>query len=172
MGVHRKEKNREGNKRSNTPCIFQRSVFGTRRCISLPLADQTFVLILMFRGCLPTEPLRLEKTSKATKSTPNPLPPWPLTMSLSATSQWFLNTSRDSDSTTSLGSLSQCITTLPEKKLFLTSNLNVLRRSLRPLSHALSPVAPRLTLKVPDVYCCSAKSIKGHSLVHTSVKTV
>ena len=36
-------------------------------------------------------------------------------MSLSATSTNFLNISRDSDSTTSLGSLFQCLTTLSEK---------------------------------------------------------
>jgi len=37
-------------------------------------------------------------------------------MSLRATSTWLWNTSRDGDSTTSLGSLFQCITTLLEKK--------------------------------------------------------
>ena len=46
-----------------------------------------------------TESLRLEKTSKITKSDPSPCP---LTMSLSATSPHFLSTSRDNDSTTSL----------------------------------------------------------------------
>jgi len=44
-------------------------------------------------------------------------------MSLSATSWCFLNTSRDSDSTTSLGSLCQCLTSLSEKKFLLISNL-------------------------------------------------
>ena len=39
-------------------------------------------------------------------------------MSLSTTSKRFLNTSRDGDSTTSLGSLSQCLTTLSVKKVF------------------------------------------------------
>jgi len=37
----------------------------------------------------------------------------------------FLNTSRDSDSTTSLGSLFQCLTTLSIKKFFQISNLNL-----------------------------------------------
>ena len=46
-------------------------------------------------------------------------------MSLSATSTWFWNTSRDSDSTTSLDSLCHCSTTISEKKLFLISNLNL-----------------------------------------------
>ena len=47
-------------------------------------------------------------------------------MSLSTTSKWFLNTSMDGDSTTSLGSLFQCLTTLSVKKCFLISNLNLL----------------------------------------------
>ena len=37
----------------------------------------------------------------------------------------FFNTSRDGNSTMSLGSLFQCLTTLLEKKFFLTSNLNL-----------------------------------------------
>jgi len=44
------------------------------------------------------ESLRLEKTSKITKSNPSPLPPCPLT--LSATSPWFWNVPRASDPTT------------------------------------------------------------------------
>ena len=52
---------------------------------------------------------------RSSSSTLNPSPPCPLTTSLSATSPQFLNTSRDSDSTTSLGSLCQCPTTLTEK---------------------------------------------------------
>jgi len=44
-------------------------------------------------------------------------------MSRSATSTRFLNTSRDGDSTTSLGSLFQCLTTLSVQKFFLLSNL-------------------------------------------------
>ena len=42
-------------------------------------------------------------------------------MSLSTTSQHFLNTSRDGDSTTSLCSPFQCLTTILEKNYFLTS---------------------------------------------------
>jgi len=37
----------------------------------------------------------------------------------------FLNISMDSDSTTSLGGLHQCLTTLPEKKFFLIPNWNL-----------------------------------------------
>lgn len=44
-----------------------------------------------------TESLRLENTSRI-KSNCSPLPPCPLTVSLSVTSLWFWNTSRDSDS--------------------------------------------------------------------------
>jgi len=51
-------------------------------------------------------------------------------MSLSTASKWFLNTSRDGDSTTSLGSLFQCLTTLPVKKFFLISKLNLPRCNL------------------------------------------
>ena len=47
-------------------------------------------------------------------------------MYLSTTFKCFLNTSRVSDSTASLGSLFQCLTTLSEKKHFLTFNLNLL----------------------------------------------
>ena len=73
-----------------------------------------------------TESLRLEKTSKITKSNrqPNtttsakPCPEVPL-------STRFLNTSRDSDSTTALGSLGQHLTTLSAKKFFLIPNLNL-----------------------------------------------
>jgi len=46
-------------------------------------------------------------------------------MSLSTTPPHFLNTSRDSDCITSLGSPFQCISTLSENKFFLTSNLNL-----------------------------------------------
>ena len=44
-------------------------------------------------------------------------------MSLCTMSTYFLNTSRDSDSTISLDSLFQCLDTLSEKKFFLISNL-------------------------------------------------
>ena len=54
-------------------------------------------------------------------------------MSLITTSECFLNITRD-DSTTTLGSQLQCLTTIHlEKKFFLTSNLNLPRHNLRPL---------------------------------------
>jgi len=45
----------------------------------------------------------------------------PNNISLGATSTHYLNTSRDGDATTSLGSLFQCLTPLPVKKFFLIS---------------------------------------------------
>jgi len=62
-------------------------------------------------------------------------------MSLSTTSKRFLNTSRDGDSTTSLGSLFQCLTTLSVKKCFLISRLNLPCHNLRPFPLVLSPVS-------------------------------
>ena len=47
---------------------------------------------------------------------------------------------RDGDSTTSLGSLFQCLTTLSVKKFFLISNLNLPWCNLRPFPLVLSPV--------------------------------
>jgi len=71
---------------------------------------------------------RLEKTSRTSNSN------HPLitnishkTMFLSTTSKHFSSTSRDGDSTASLDSLFQHLTTLLEKKYFLTSNLNLPR---------------------------------------------
>ena len=61
-------------------------------------------------------------------------------MSLSTTSKWFLNTFRDGDSTTSVGSPFQCLTTLAVKKCFLISNLNLPWHNLRPFPLVLSPV--------------------------------
>jgi len=46
-------------------------------------------------------------------------------MFFSATSPHFLNTSRDGDSTTSLGSLFQCLSSLSEKKFFSISSLSI-----------------------------------------------
>ncbi|KAK4824542.1 LOW QUALITY PROTEIN: hypothetical protein QYF61_016146, partial [Mycteria americana] len=61
-------------------------------------------------------------------------------MSRSATSTRFLNSFRDGDSTTSLGSLFQCLTTLSVKKFFLISNLNLAWHNLRPFPLILSLV--------------------------------
>ena len=60
-------------------------------------------------------------------------------MSLSITSKQFLNTFRGSDSTTSLGSQFQHLTTLSEK-FFLRSKLNFPSQNLRPLPLVLSLV--------------------------------
>ncbi|KAK4823924.1 hypothetical protein QYF61_008310 [Mycteria americana] len=61
-------------------------------------------------------------------------------MSLSTSSKRLLNTSRDGDSTTSLGSLFQCLITLSVKKNFLISSLNLPWRNLRPFPLVLSLV--------------------------------
>lgn len=53
-------------------------------------------------------------------------------MFLSSTSAWLLNTSRDGDSTTCLGSLYQCLTTHLGKKVFLISSLKLPQCHLRP----------------------------------------
>ena len=64
----------------------------------------------------------------------------PLTMSLSATSPHFLNTSQESDSTTSLGSLCHCLTALSEEEFLLIPNLSLPWHRLGPLSLFLSLV--------------------------------
>ena len=58
-------------------------------------------------------------------------------MFLGTTPPHFLSTSRNGDSTTSLGSLCQCTTTLREK-FFLTSKLNLPCHNLRPFPLILS----------------------------------
>ncbi|KAK4815219.1 hypothetical protein QYF61_022866 [Mycteria americana] len=70
-----------------------------------------------------TESYRLEKTFKIIESNhkPNTAKNHHYTMSLSTSSKRPLNTSRDGDSTTSLGSLFQCLITLSVKKNFLIS---------------------------------------------------
>ena len=61
-------------------------------------------------------------------------------MSPSTTSKWFLNTSGDGDSTTSMGSLFQCLTTLSVKKFFLLYNINLPQCNWKPFPLILSPV--------------------------------
>lgn len=75
-----------------------------------------------------TDSLSLEKTSKIRKFnhqssttsmfTTKPCPQCHI-------HRFFFNTSRDGDSTTALGSLFQCLTTLSKKKFFLIANLNI-----------------------------------------------
>ena len=68
-----------------------------------------------------TESLKVERASKIIRSNCHPNTP----MSPNATSTRVLNPSRDGDSTTALGSLCQCLTTLSVKKFFLVSNPNL-----------------------------------------------
>ncbi|KAK4829771.1 LOW QUALITY PROTEIN: hypothetical protein QYF61_006495, partial [Mycteria americana] len=82
-------------------------------------------------------------------------------MSLSTSSKRPLNTSRDGNSTTSLGSLFQCLITLSVKKNFLISNLNLPWCNLRPFllvlslvviaSDKVSPQPPFLQAKQPQL---------------------
>jgi len=69
---------------------------------------------------------KVGKTTEVIQSNYQPMPVTTLDLSLSAVSTQLLNTSRDSGSTTSLGSLCHCLTSLAEKKFFLISNLNLL----------------------------------------------
>ena len=80
--------------------------------------------LLFLKGYRITESLRLKKASKITNPKSNHQP-IPLTTSLSATYPWFLNASRDGDSTISLGSLRHCITILLEKKFVLLVLLSI-----------------------------------------------
>jgi len=81
---------------------------------------------------------------------PSPtLSPCTLTISLSATSPLFLNTS----TTTSLGSLCQCLTTLSEKICFLISNLNLPLHNLRPLPLILLMLMDATIWSCITLYC-------------------
>ena len=60
----------------------------------------------------------LEKTSKIIQSNHQPIPTMPSNSIPQCDLSMFLNISRDSDSTTSLGSLFQCIITLSENIFF------------------------------------------------------
>jgi len=75
-------------------------------------------------------------------------------MPLSATSKHLLNTSRDCDPTTSLGSPFQHTTTLSENKFFLISNLNFRLRNLRwfPLN---------LSQTLHQLHCPSLNMLQG-----------
>ena len=79
-----------------------------------------------------TESFRLEKTSKITRYNHQPIP----TIAIDHVPQCHISTDlehpppRDSDSTTFLGSLCQCFTTLSERKRFLTSHLRRLKEYL------------------------------------------
>ncbi|KAK4830710.1 hypothetical protein QYF61_012970 [Mycteria americana] len=95
----------------------------------------------MFPGIQIIESFRLEKTFKIMKSNRTlTLPSPPLSLFLGTTSTYLLNTSRDGDSTTSLGSLFQCLITLSVKKFSLISSLNLPWRNLRPFPLVLSLV--------------------------------
>ena len=56
--------------------------------------------------------IKVGKTAKIIQSNHQPTPSCPLTTSLIVISALFVSTSRGGDSTTSLGSLCQCLTSL------------------------------------------------------------
>ncbi|KAK4832076.1 hypothetical protein QYF61_020632 [Mycteria americana] len=72
---------------------------------------------------------------------------------LQAPSNLTLNVARDGASTTSLGNLFQCFTTLIVKNFFLISSLNLPSFSLKPLPLVLSQ---QVLLKTPFKYCKAA----------------
>ena len=78
-------------------------------------------------------------------------------MSWSATSTHFFNTSRDGHSTTSLGSLFQCLTTLSVKKFFPIPNLNLPWHNLRPFpqerARSWSDTSCSLVRALPPLTC-------------------
>ena len=84
-------------------------------------------------------------------------------MFLSTTSACFLDTSRASDSTTSLGSLIQHLTTLLEKKFFLISNLDLPWHNLKLFTLVLSVVMQEKRLNPPlhNLLSGSSKRQKG-----------
>jgi len=73
-------------------------------------------------------------------------------VSLSTTATWFSNTSRDGDSTTSLGGPIQCLTTLYVQKLLQISNLNLPWCNWRPFPLILSPASSEQS---PAPLCCN-----------------
>lgn len=73
-------------------------------------------------------------------------------MSQSATATGTLNTSRASDSTTSLGHLFQYLTTLSMKKFFLMFNKNLPWNNLRPFPLILSVVNGDIRQDQPQLW--------------------
>ena len=87
-------------------------------------------------------------------------------MPLSATSTCLLNTSRDGDSTTSLGSLFQCWTTLSVKKFFLISSLNLPWCNLRPFALVLSQASGT---ECPRQLCVTTEEKDHNPLGHNHI---
>ena len=81
-----------------------------------------------------------------------------------ATSSLALNASRDGASTTSLGNLFQCITTLCVKNFLLISNLNLPCLSLKPFPLVLS-LFNLINSHSPLLFICSLQVLEGHNEV-------
>ena len=94
-------------------------------------------------------------------------------MSLNTTSKRSLNTSRVSDSTTSLGSPFQYLTTLSEKQYFLTSSLNLPWCSLKPFTYdkLLLYLHALLHDCSAQKYTCSSRPIHKISINSITVKS-
>jgi len=88
----------------------------------------------------------------------NPFPPCPLTLTLRAVSPRFLNTSRDGDSTTSLGSLCQCLTTFRIETFPNIQPEPLCSCNLRPLP-LISSWSSRIILRI----CMIAKLSRNRS---------
>jgi len=73
---------------------------------------------------------------------------------LRALSSLTLNVSRDGASTTSLGNLGQCLTTLSVKNFSLLSSVNLPSLCLKPLPLVLSQQALLKSLYIFTVYSC------------------
>ena len=80
-------------------------------------------------------------------------------MSWSVISTHFFNISRDGDSTTSLDSLFQCLTTLSVKKFFLISNLNLPWRTIYTLQS--SPACCKFFLPNPGFASSEGTGVAG-----------
>jgi len=95
------------------------------RQLLLVFLHQSRVVLLSLTKII--ESFRLEETLKIIKTNhqPNTVKFHHYTISLSSASICLSNTSRDGDSTTSLGSLFQCPITLSVTKFFLVPNLNL-----------------------------------------------
>ena len=94
-------------------------------------------------------------------------------MSLSAISIYFLNTTRNGDSTTSLSSLFQCNTTLSQVKFFPVYNLNLLWHNLRSLTLISPPVTweKRLTPHLTTTFSQVARENDKVSPEHLCFQT-
>lgn len=101
---------------------------------TLNIPSETRCFLPIFTALL-IEPFSLESPLRISYPTNYPLVQ---TMALSATCTHLFHTSKDRDSSSSLGRPFQCLITLCIIKHFLITNLNLPWHSLRPFTHILS----------------------------------